>query len=126
MKLMHTKLPEFLRQLKAASNKHGKEIPCEITGLENLKTAKMQSVRTGRLKGEIESLSQMDGVVRIEATVVPRIPETMHSVIIRAFDADGKPIHAILDTIAIIHPTTDVLLHDCPDIDDRRPPLGRH
>ena len=126
MKLMHTKLPEILRQLKAASTQHGKEIPCEITGLENLKTAKMQSVRTGRLEGEIESLSQMDGVVRIEATVVPRIPETMHSVIIRAFDADGKPIHAILDTIAIIHPTTDVLLHDCPDIDDRRPPLGHH
>ena len=126
MQLMHTKLPEFLKKLKAAAVKHGKDIPCEIVGLENLKSAKMQSVRTGRLEGEIEGLSQMPGVERIQVDVIPRVPETMHTVVIRAFDAEGKPLHAVMDTIAIIHPTVDVLIHDCPDVDDRRPPLGRH
>ena len=126
MRMMHTTLPDFFRKLKAAAVKNGKHVGCAILGLENLKTGKMQSVRTGRLEHEIAELSAMEGVESIEVAIVPRIPETMHNVVIRGFDKDGKPVHAICDTVAVIHPTIDILLHDCPSIDDRRPPLGRH
>lgn len=74
----------------------------------------------------MRSLSQLDGIVRIETTILPRVPETAHNVVMLVFDKDGRPIHAILDAVAIIHPTLDILIEDCPDVDDRRPSLGHH
>lgn len=127
MKLMHTKLPEFIRKMKKIAATLGSEYKeCEVVGLENLKTAKMQSNRTGRIERAVEEIVKQDDVYRVEVAVIPRIPESMHSAIIRGFDKDGKPVHAILETINILHPTEDVLLHDCPDIIDRRPRIGHH
>ena len=127
MKLMHTKLPEFIRKMKvAAATKGSTYKECEVVGLENLKTAKMQSLRTGRIEQAVEDLARKEDVYRVEVAVIPRIPESMHSAIVRGFDKDGNPVHAVLETINILHPTEDVLTHDCPDVDDRRPPIGNH
>lgn len=127
MKLMHTKLPEFIKKMKeAAAAKGDTEKECQVVGLENLRTAKMQSLRTGRIEQAVEDLAKMGDVETIEVAVIPRIPESMHSAVVRGFDKDGNPVHAILETINILHPTEDVLTYDCPDVDDRRPPIGNH
>ena len=123
---LHTKLPSFIRQLKNAALRHEKEVPCEILGLENLETAKIQSARTGRLEQEVEDLSQIPGAVKVEVRIVPRVPETLHTVILRALDEEGKPVKAILDTVGILHPAVDYYLDGCPEVDDRRPPIGKH
>jgi hypothetical protein len=126
MKLMHTKLPEFIKKMKDAATKGEKVKECNVVGLESLKTAKMQSLRTGRLEQAVEDLAKDARIDSVEVAVIPRRPESMHSAIVRGFDKDGKPLHAILETINILHPTEDVLLHDCEEIDDRRPPIGDH
>ena len=125
MFLLHTKLPSFIQQLKEAAQHHG-EVPCQVLGLENLETAKVQSARTGRLEREVEELSQVPGAARLEVRILPRIPETLHTVVIKVLDADGKPIKAVLDTVGIIHPGVDCYLEDCPEVEDRRPRSGQH
>lgn len=126
MKLMHTKLPEFIRKLKVAATKGPKEIECQVVGLENLKTAKIQSMRAGRIEQAVEDIANMDNVSRIEVAIIPRIPETVHTAVIRGFDDNGNPTHAILQVVGILHQTEDTLIHDCPDVQDRRPPIGNH
>ncbi|MCG8484036.1 MAG: hypothetical protein MJA31_12050 [Clostridia bacterium] len=127
MKLMHTKLPEFIKKMKvAAATKGKKHKKCEVVGLENLKTGKMQSLRTGRIEQAVEDLAKKENIENIEVAIIPRIPESMHSAVVRGFDKDGKPVHAILETINILHPTEDVLIHDCEEVEDRRPPIGNH
>lgn len=127
MKLMHTKLPEFIKKMKEAAAKitSGRK-ECEVVGLENLKTAKIQSMRAGRIEQAVEDLAKKEDVHRIEVNIIPRIPESVHNAIVRGFDENGKPTHAILQVVGILHPTEDVLLHDCPNIEDRRPPIGNH
>lgn len=126
MKLMHTKLPEFILKMKNAAVRHNPNRTIDIRGLENLKTAKMQSLRTGRIEDEVEEIAARDDIERVELVVMPRVPETMHTVIVKGINKDGKIVKAVLDTINIIHPTEEVELEGCDDIDDRRPALGKH
>lgn len=126
MKLMHTKLPEFILKMKNATVKHNPNRTIDIRGLENLKTAKMQSLRTGRIEDEVEQIAAREDIERVELVVMPRVPETMHTVIVKGINKDGKIVKAVLDTINIIHPTEEVELEGCDDIDDRRPALGKH
>lgn len=125
MFLLHTRLPSFIQQLKDAAQHH-RHVPCEVVGLENLSSAKVQSARTGRLEGEVEELSQVEGAVQVEVRILPRIPETLHTVVMTALDEQGRPIRAILDTVGILHPGVDCYLEGCPQVDDRRPPIGKH
>lgn len=126
MKLMHTKLPEFLNKMRIAATKG--DAPKEITirGLENLTSAKMQSLRTGRIEYAVEEMVKRDGVEKIDFVVIPRVPETMHTVIIKGLDKDGNVKSAILELVNIIHPTEEAELLDCDDVEDRRPGIGRH
>lgn len=126
MKLMHTKLPEFLKKVERASNKHLGENSFQIKGLENLETAKMQSLRTGRIEAAIEELALKSETNKIEVSVMPRVPETMHTVIIKSVDENGEPIEAVLELMNIIHPTEEIELVGCKKVKDLRPPLGRH
>jgi hypothetical protein len=126
MKLMHTKLPEFILKMKRAVLRDQGAKALVIRGLENLKSAKLQSLRTGRIESAVEQIAGDDRVARVELVVMPRIPETMHTVVIKGLDRDGKPCRAILDVVNIIHPTEEIELAGCPEIDDRRPPLGKH
>nr|WP_072514113.1 hypothetical protein [Ndongobacter massiliensis] len=126
MKWMHTKLPEFLKKLKVAATSYVGEKNYKIEGLENLKSAKMQSLRTGRIEEAIEELARAEGTGRIEVSVIPRVPETMHTICIKSYDKNGAPKKAILEVINIIHPTEEVETMGFEDIEDRRPALGKH
>lgn len=126
MFMLHTRLPDFIQRMKNAALHHGKEVPCKVIGLENLTSAKVQSARTGRLEREVEDLSQTPGAASMEVHILPRIPETLHTVVIKVLDEDGKPIKAILDTVGIIHPGVDCCLEGCPEVEDRRPRIGQH
>ncbi|MCY6484128.1 hypothetical protein OW763_07145 [Clostridium aestuarii] len=124
--MMHTKLPEFILKMKRAVAKHFADKEIDIKGLENLKTAKMQSLRTGRIESAVEEIANDNDVKKVELVVMPRVPETMHTVVVKGIDKDGKPKKAILEVINILHPTEEVELEGCEEIDDRRPSLGKH
>ena len=126
MRLMHTSLPEFKLKMQAAVIKQSSNKNIEINGLENLKCAKMQSLRTGRIEDSIAEIAGEKRTQKVEVVVVPRVPETMHTVIVKGFDAAGNPTKAILEVINIIHPTEEVELEGFTEVEDRRPLLGRH
>ena len=129
MKLLHTKLPEFIKKMQVAAAEKGavpKEI--DIKGFENLKSAKMQSMRTGRIEHAVGEVADADGVERLELIMIPRVPETMQTVIVKGIDKDGKCPKAVLEVLNVLHPTEEAYLLDCEpeNIDDRRPPIGNH
>lgn len=126
MKLMHTKLPEFIRKLKEAAMRGTTPKDIDIKGLENLSSAKMQSLRTGRIEHAVSELAERENVEKLEINVIPRVPETMHTVIVKGLDKDGNCKSAILEVVNILHPTEEAYLLDCDDIQDRRPKIGLH
>ena len=123
---MHTKLPEFLKKMKIAANESPRPMEITIRGLENLSSAKMQSLRTGRIEHAVGEMTMKEDVASIDFVVIPRVPETMHTVIIKGMDKDGNVKHAILEIVNILHPTEEAELLGCDDVEDRRPGIGRH
>ncbi|KYO66905.1 hypothetical protein ATZ99_07220 [Thermovenabulum gondwanense] len=126
MRLMHTSLPEFKLKLQSAVIKQSPRKGIEIKGIENLKSAKMQSLRTGRIELAVQEIAQDKDIDKVEVIVMPRVPETMHTVIVKGIDKNGNAKKAILEVINIIHPTEEVELAGIKEIDDRRPTIGRH
>ena len=126
MKLMHTKLPEFIQKMQAAAHRAKPEKAIAIRGLESLRSAMMQSLRTGRIEDAVADLAAMEDVDHLELVVMPRVPETMHTVLVKAKDADGNTTKIIMEVINIIHPTEETEFDGCTDIDDRRPRIGLH
>lgn len=125
MRMMHIRLPDFIKCLKNAAIKgNERKLPCEVIGLEGYAYGKPQSARTGVLQIAVEEMANRAGVEAVRINIVPRIPETMHTVVIQGFDENGKPLSAIVDAIDILHPTADVLVQDFPEVDDRRPKAG--
>jgi hypothetical protein len=123
VRLLHTSLPEFKSKIHQAGQKNDKTVL--LRGLENLRSAKMQSLRTGRIENTVDDLAQEPGTDLVEVVVMPRVPETMHTVVIKSYDKDGKPLKAVLEVINILHPTEEVELAGFK-VTDNRPPLGRH
>jgi len=126
LKLMHTSLPEFKLKLQSAVIKQSPNKSLEIKGIENLKHAKMQSLRTGRIEFAIQEIAEDRDIEKVEVVILPRVPETMHTVIIKGVGKDGTSKKAIIESINIIHPTEEVVLADVKEVDDRRPLIGRH
>ena len=129
MKLLHTKLPEFIKKMQVAAATKGstpKEI--NIMGLENLRSAKMQSLRTGRIEHAVGEIAALDNVERLELIMIPRVPETMQTVIVKGIDKDGVCQKAVLEIINVLHPTEEAYLLDCDpeNVDYRRPAIGNH
>mgnify|MGYP004486928393 FL=1 len=129
MKLLHTKLPEFIKKMQVAAATKGstpKEI--NIMGLENLRSAKMQSLRTGRIEHAVGEIAALDNVERLELIMITRVPETMQTVIVKGIDKDGVCQKAVLEIINVLHPTEEAYLLDCDpeNVDDRRPAIGNH
>ena len=129
MKLLHTKLPEFIKKMQVAAATKGstpKEI--NIMGLENLRSAKIQSLRTGRIEHAVGEIAALDNVERLELIMIPRVPETMQTVIVKGIDKDGVCQKAVLEIINVLHPTEEAYLLDCDpeNVDDRRPAIGNH
>ena len=123
---INTTLPEFMEKIKSAGIESKNPVDVKIRGLENLTSAKMQSLRTGRIEIAVEDMSLKDGVKNVDVTVIPRIPETMHTVVVRGLDENGNVKSAVLEIINIMHPTEEALLIGCDDIEDRRPAIGKH
>ena len=126
MRLMHTSLPEFIKKMKSAGKKVAPDKNVGVKGLENLTSAKMQSLRTGRIEHAVEELAAREDIESIEMIIIPRVPETMHTVVIKGIGKDKKVQKAIVDVMNILHPTEEALLTDCTEIEDRRPSLGSH
>lgn len=126
MKLMHTSLPEFKLKMNMAVIKQSPNKKLKIRGLENLESAKMQSLRTGRIESAVEEIAGEKDITEVEMVVMPRVPETMHTVVIKGKNKEGKAVKAILEVINIIHPTEEVEISGIDDVQDRRPPIGRH
>ncbi len=129
MKLLHTKLPEFIKKMQVAAATKGstpKEI--NIMGLENLRSAKMQSLRTGRIEHAVGEIAALDNVERLELIMIPRVPETMQTVIVKGIDKEGVCRKAVLEIINVLHPTEEAYLLDCDpeNVEDRRPAIGNH
>ena len=53
MKLMHTKLPDFIAKVHTAAKKLRPDMKVTVKGLENIETAKLASLRVGRIEDEI-------------------------------------------------------------------------
>lgn len=124
MRLMHTKLPDFIDKMQAAGKKRRHETTVEVRGLENLKSAKLASLRVGRLEDEIVELTEDPNVDKVEIIVVPRNPETLNTVIVKGVRKDGSCKKAILECMLITSPSEDCELFDVEEIDDRRFPLS--
>ena len=112
--------------MKIAANESPRPMEITIRGLENLSSAKMQSLRTGRIEHAVGEMTMKEDVASIDFVVIPRVPETMHTVIIKGMDKDGNVKHAILEIVNILHPTEEAELLGCDDVEDRRPGIGRH
>ena len=125
MRLMHTKLPEFYEKLHRAGEENGGKA-VTIRGLENLHSAKLQSLRVGRIEEGVKELAQQPDIQAVEVAVIPRVPETMHTVVIKGLNGDHKPEKIILEVVNILHSTEEAEFDGCTDIQDRRPPIGLH
>ncbi len=120
MKLMHTRLPDFYQKIKDAAIKLRPNTGFEVKGLESFKTAKLASLRVGRVEDEIYEITQDESVKKVEVIIVPYNPETHHTVIIKGIKEDGTCKKAILENMYLSSPTAEYELFDVEEIDDRR------
>lgn len=123
MRLMHTKLPDFIQRILNASKKQRPDMQLDIKGMENVHTAKFQSLRTGRIVNAVEEVACSEDVDHMEVLIRPRMPETMHTVIIKGYSRDGKAKKAIIETVDMLVPTEELDLFDCEEVIDRRPKM---
>lgn len=124
MKLMHTKLPDFFKKAVAAGKKINPDTQVTIEGFENMKSAKLASLRVGRIEDEIVELtSQNPKIKRIEIQMIPRVAETINTVIIKGIEEDGSCPKAIMDTMFLTVPGEEVYLEGVGEVSDRRAPL---
>ena len=65
MKFMHTRLPDFYTKVKAAAKKLRPDTEVTISGLENVKTAKMASLRVGRVEDEIIDITEDEDIKKL-------------------------------------------------------------
>jgi len=124
MRLMHTRLPDFYKKIIDASKMLRSETEVEIRGLESFKTGKLASLRVGRVEQEILEITEDSSVDKVEVIVLPRNPETNHTVIIKGINTkDGKCKKAIIESMYLSSPGEDCELFDVEEIDDRRSSL---
>jgi len=120
MKLMHTKLPDFYKKIKAAAKKLRPDTDFEVRGLESFKTAKLASLRVGRVEDEIFEITQDPGVKKVEVIAVPYNPESMFTIVVKGIQEDGSCKKAILENMYVSAPTEENELFGVKEIDDRR------
>ena len=121
MKLMHTRLPDFYDKLKAAARRLRPETGVEIRGLENVKTGKLASLRVGRIEHYIYELTKEDeGIDKIEVVILPRVPESAHTVVIKGIQKDGSCKKAVLENIYLSSPLVDCELVGVEEVVDKR------
>ncbi|MDL2258408.1 hypothetical protein LJC42_04565 [Eubacteriales bacterium OttesenSCG-928-K08] len=120
MRLMHTKLPDFYQKVTDAAKKRNADTKLEIRGMENFRAAKLASLRVGRVEDEIMEITEDPNVEKVEVIIMPRVPETDHSVIIKGIYKDGTCKKAILESMLVTSAGEDIELEGVEIIDDRR------
>lgn len=122
MKLMHTRLPDFFKKVADAAHKLRHDTEVEVRGLENFKTAKLASLRVGRVEDEIVEITQDEGVKKVEIALVPLNPESSYTVVIKGIQEDGSCKKAILEYMYLSAPTEECELFGVEEVIDRRGP----
>ena len=120
MKCMHTKLPDFLAKVQAAGKKLRPETKVSIKGLENIQTAKLASLRVGRIEDEIVEVTEDPEITEVVVEAVPFNPEIIYTIITKGYTADGKCKKAILEDMACSIPTVEHHVIDVEEVVDRR------
>lgn len=120
MKLMHTPLPSFYKQMEAAGKRTNPETEVKVRGLECFKSAKLASLRVGRLEHEVYELSQIPNVKKIEVVACPFNPELYYVMVAKAYNEDGKCVKAFVENMYATVPSLECELYDAEVIEDRR------
>lgn len=121
MRLMHTRLPDFYQKVIDAGKKLRPETEVTITGLENMQTAKLASLRVGRVEEEVLELTEQNPrIKKVEVVILPRVPETIHTVIIKGIEEDGSCPKAIMESMFCTMPGEEVALENVGTVEDRR------
>ncbi|MDD5922959.1 MAG: hypothetical protein PUC44_07285 [Eubacteriales bacterium] len=119
MKYMHTRLPDFYSKIEAAAKSRDPETEFEVSGLESFKTAKLASLRVGRVEDEITEVAADEEIKKIKVQVFPLNPETSHYVVIKGIRGDGSCKKAVIEYMYLSSPTVETALFDAEEIDDR-------
>lgn len=120
MRLMHTRLPDFYQKVREAGTQYRPETEVVVRGLENYTSAKLASLRVGRVEDEVAEIAKDPNVVKVEVVLMPYDPEITHTVVIKGMYADGSCPKAILEKMYTSSTTEDYELIGVTTIDDRR------
>ncbi len=120
MKCMHTRLPDYYAKVEAAAKKLRPDTKFSISGMENVQTAKLASLRCGRIEREIEEVTEDPEIAEIEVKMVPYNPEEAYSVLIKGKRADGSCKKAVLDNMYATVPSVEYYMTDAEEIIDYR------
>ena len=120
MKCMHTRLPDYYAKVEAAAKKLRPETKFSISGMENVQTAKLASLRCGRIEREIEEVTEDPEIAEIEVKMVPYNPEEAYTVLIKGKRADGSCKKAVMDNMYATVPSVEYYLTDAEEIVDYR------
>lgn len=121
MRLMHTPLPAYYKQMEAAGKRVNPDTEVVVRGLENFKTAKVASLRVGRVENSIYELAQNDPeITKFEVIATPVNPEVYYTIIVKAYHEDGTCVRAVLENTNITCPAVECELYDAEVVEDRR------
>jgi hypothetical protein len=123
MRLMHTRLPDFYKKMLEAGERRRDGVEVTITGLEQYKTAKIASASLGVVEEDIYELTADEDLERIEIKVMPQLPETLQTIIIKGVNKDGTSKKTYLETLYVSEPGPDYYYHDSEEVIDRRAPF---
>ncbi len=125
MKLMHTRLPDFYTKIEAAAKKLRPETGFSVSGLENVKTAKLASLRVGRVEDEIVEITEDKDIKKVEVVLTTANPETLYTVVVKGITDDGKCKKVILENMMLSAPTVETHLFGVEEVIDRRSNIKR-
>ena len=120
MKLMHTRLPDMFTKFIAAAKKNRPETEVTIEGLSDVKTGKVASLRVGRVESDLVDLTSDPEIVKVDIKIIPRAPETAHTVIMKGIRADGTAKKAILENLILTSPPAFCELYDVEEVENRQ------
>lgn len=120
MRLMHTRLPDFIRKVKEAAKMNGRDLEVSVTGLEQFKTAKLASASCGMIEEDIFNLSKLEQVEQVQVKVMPQLPLALYTVIINGVDKDGNIKRTYLETQYISEPGPEYYYHGSEEVIDHR------
>ena len=120
---LHSNTDYFVAKMKAAARLNRPDTEVTIEGMENIKTGKVASLRVGRVECDLVDLTSDPEIKKVQIIVVPRMPETAHTVIMKGIREDGTAKRAILENIILTTPAAECELYDVDEVIDRRTPF---